>query len=503
MPRLPRLLAALFLAVLSARVPALAAAKAPRPVQPPPAPKGLDRRTLGDELRTLLDTPNLRRARFGACVMDLAAEAWLFEHNADELLSVASNNKLVTTAAALELLGPDFEFRTTVAACGKVQADGVLVGDLVLTGRGDPNISGRLYGAKPTAVLEEWARAVAQAGIRGVRGGILADDSYFDSQHLHPGWPQGQHQAWYCAPVGALSFNDNCVLVVVKPGARPGDPALASTDPATTYFDLANTCSTSRARVGDNRVLVNRRLGENRIFISGGIRAQGAPFTAWITVHDPALYTAAAFADVLRARGIPVAGPARLLTPPLKLQPAALREIATTTSTLKDSVVVANKNSQNFYAEQILKTLGREKAGKGTWAAGAEVVEKFLRTAKVTGTFDYTDGSGLARANRFSTRQLVQLLEYANGRRWGGPYLHSLAEPGQEGTLSRRLDGLKGKLFAKTGYISAVSALSGYVEARGGRRLAFSILVNDFRCSLADVRNLQDALVARLAEYAP
>ncbi|MBM4037939.1 MAG: D-alanyl-D-alanine carboxypeptidase/D-alanyl-D-alanine-endopeptidase [Planctomycetes bacterium] len=498
MPCLPRLLLALS---LSARVPVLAAAEAPRPPQPPA--KGLDRRALGDELRKLLDTPNLRRARFGVCAMDLAAEDWLFEHNADELLIVASNNKLATTAAALELLGPDFAFRTTVGAWGKVQADGALAGDLVLIGRGDPNISGRLYGAKPTAVLEEWARAVAQAGIRSVRGGILADDTYFDRQHLHPGWPQGQYQAWYSAPIGALSFNDNCVLVVVKPGARPGDPALATTDPATSYVELVNTCSTSRARVGDNRVLVHRRAGENRIFISGGIRCQGAPFTAWITAHDPALYTAAAFADVLRARGIPVSGPARLLTPPLKIEPAALREITTTTSTLKDSVVVANRNSQNFYAEQILKTLGRERAGKGTWAAGAEVVEKFLRAAKVTGTFDYTDGSGLARANRFSTRQLVQLLHYAHGRRWGALYRSSLAEPGQEGTLSRRLDGLKGKLFAKTGYIGGVSALSGYVEARGERLLAFSILINDFRCSLADVRSLQDELVARLANYTP
>ncbi|HUT36630.1 MAG TPA: D-alanyl-D-alanine carboxypeptidase/D-alanyl-D-alanine-endopeptidase [Planctomycetota bacterium] len=497
MPRLSRLCPWLLAAALVAPAVASAAAKAP------PPPKELDRKALADTLRKLMDAPALRRARFGVCAMDLATEDWLFEHNADELLIVASNNKLVTTAAALELLGPEFEFRTTVSAYGKVLPGGVLQGDLLVVGRGDPNISGRFHKGKPTAVLERWAEAVAQAGIRTVRGGVLADDTYFDRQHTHPAWPQGQYEAWYCAPVGALSFNDNCILVVVRPGAQRGAPAVATTDPPTSYFDLANSCTTSRARVGDSRVVVHRRIGENRIFISGSIRQQSAPFQAWISVHDPALYTATVFADVLRARGIAVGGPVRLLTPPLKVNPAATRELITTTSTLKDAVEVANRNSQNFYAEAILKTLGREKGGKGTWVAGAEVVERFLRAARVTGTFAYRDGSGLARTDRFSPRQLVQLLQYANTRRWGGLYLHSLAEPGEEGTLARRLGPLQGRLNAKTGYLLGASALSGYVETRGKRVVAFSVLVNEYRCTLADVRALQDAVAAFLGDYAP
>ncbi len=470
---------------------------------PPPPPKGLDRKELAEELRKLMEAPALRRARFGVCAMDLTGEDWLFEHNANELLTPASNNKLLTTAAALELLGPDFEFRTTLALLGKVLPGGVLQGDLLLVGRGDPNISGRLNQGKPTAVMEKWADAVAAAGIKSIRGGVIADDTYFDRQPLHPAWPQGQHEAWYCAPVSGLSFNDNCTLVVVKPGPKPDTPAVASTDPPTSYFEIVNSVTTTRARVGENRVIAHRRLGDNRIVVSGSIRAQGGPFQAWITVNEPALYTAAVFADVLRAKGIPVAGPVRLLNPPLKPEPPAARELITTTSSLKDAVIVANKRSQNFYAEQILKTLGREKAGKGTWADGAEVVEKFLRAAKVTGTFVYNDGSGLARTDRVSTRQIVQLLQYANGRRWGSTYLHSLAEPGEEGTLSRRLDVLNGRLFAKTGYILGASALSGYLETRGKRLVAFSIIVNDFHSALAEVRGLQDTLVAKLAELDP
>mgnify|MGYP005837736129 CR=1 FL=1 len=478
---------------------ALAGAKGPAPAPP----KGLDRKPLADELRKLVAAAPLHRARFGLCVMDLTGDEWVFEHNADELLITASNTKLATTAAALELLGPDYEFRTTVSALGKLQPDGVLAGDLLVVGRGDPSISGRFHDGRPIAVLERWAEAVAAAGIKSIRGGIVADDTFFDRQHVHPSWPQNQFQAWYCAPVSALSFNDNCVRVVVRPGPHPGAPAIAGTEPPTPFFELISSCTTSRARVGESRVAVNRRLGTNRITVSGSVRAQGAPFTTWITVHEPALYTASVFAEVLRARGIAVAGPVRLLTPPLKPEPPGATELLTTTSSLKEAVVVANRNSQNFYAEQILKTLGREKTGKGTWPGGVEAVEGFLRAAGVKGTFVYSDGCGLARTNRFSPRQLVQLLRHANGRRWGGLYLRSLAEPGGEGTLSRRLDALQGRLFAKTGYIQGVSALSGYVESRGQRLLAFSILVNDFRSALADVRAVQDALCLFLADYEP
>lgn len=500
MPFAPlRLLSPALLTLLAATC--AAAPAATRAAAPPPKAKGLDRTQLADELAKLADAAALRRARVGVAVMDLSTREWLFDSNGAQPLIVASNNKLVTTAAALELLGPDFEFRTTVSAVGKVLSNGVLDGDLLLVGRGDPNISGRFHQGKTTAVLEEWAAAVAQAGIRSVRGGIVADESYFDRQHLHPGWPPHQFQAWYSAPVSALTFNDNCVFLTVRPGAKPGDTAVASTDPSTSYVDLVTTCRTTKARLGGNQVLVSRRKGENRLTISGEIRAQGAPFQTWITIHEPALYLGTVFAEVLESKGIRVGGAVRLLAPPLRIEPAATRELITTTSLLKDAVAVANRHSQNLYAELLLKTLGREKGGQGTWVAGAGVVEKFLRDAGVAGAISYFDGSGLARTNRFSARQLVQLLCYANGRRWGGFYLHSLAEPG-EGTLSRRLDGLKGHLFAKTGYIAGVSALSGYLDTRGGRLLAFSILVNDFRSSLADVRDAQDAICLKLAEYA-
>jgi len=470
-----------------------------------PPPEGLTADALATALRRLAAAPALRKARLGVAVADLTVGTWLFEHQADALRSVASNNKLVTTAAALVELGAAFEFSTTVSAVGELSGEGVLAGPLVVVGRGDPSLSGRFHGGKPTAVLEQWARAVAEAGVREVGGGIVVDDAYFDRQHVHPLWPEAQLGRWYCAPVGALSFNDNCVRVLVKPGAKPGAPALCAVVPATAYVRLKNACHTSPPRRGGNQVLVHRRPGTNDVHISGSIRQDAEPFATWLTVHDPGLFAATVFGEVLAAQGVRVTGPVRRRAQDEALDPEARRELITTTSTLGQAAAVANRRSQNFYAEQLLKTLGRERGGGGSWAAGAQVVARFLRRARVRGAFEYRDGSGLARANRFTPRQLVTLLAWMNTRRCGSRYLRSLAEPGGDGTLARRhrLAGLKGRLFAKTGHIAGVSALSGYLDTRGGRMVAFAILVNGYRTSLGQVKAVQDAMSLRIADYAP
>lgn len=489
------------LALWAASAPALAAQR-PAPPKPPPP---LNRAALGAALRKELGGPALRKARVGVVAFDLIDREMVFTHEPDALRVVASNNKLFTTAAALELLGADFQFRTTVSAWGKVAAGGLLRGSLVVVGRGDPNISGRFHKGKATAVLEQWAAAVAEAGIKRVRGGVVADATYFDRMHTHPDWPRGSHAAWYCAPTGALSFNDNCVSLIVQPSKTRGALAVCSTVPATGYVRIVNSCRTTMPRRGAHKVVVHRRLGSNQLLVSGRIRQKAPPVRAPVTVHDPALYTATVFREVLIAKGIEVGGPARVRTPDFRIDPADCAELVTTTSSLADSVAVANTRSQNFYAEQILKTLGREHKGKGTFRHGAAAVGEFLRQAKIRGTYAYRDGSGLAPGNRFTPRQVAALLAYMNCRRAGTLFWRSLAEPGKAGTLLRRhgLRPLQGRLFAKTGYIQGVSALSGYLEARTGRLLAFAILVNDFKASLGEVRAAQDRICLLLDRYQP
>ena len=481
--------------------PAASALGAERP-NPPPG-RGLDRGRLVAELGRIVANPALRRMRVGVAVRDLVTGETLFEHNADDLYATASNNKVITTAAALELLGPSFQFRTMVSAVGRLRPDGVLEGNLVVVGRGDPSISGRFHEGDPTAILDAWVRAVADAGVRTIRGDLVADDTYFDRQHQHPDWPHGQELNWYCAPISALSYNDNCIQVIVRGGASGGAPAVVAVSPPTRYVEVANSCTTSRVRRSGNRVLVRRRLGKNAITVGGEINPGGRPFQTWVTIEEPALYLATVFREMLAAKGIAVSGPARLRLPADRFEPANSRDILTASSSLRTAIGVANKNSQNFYAEQVLKTIGREIGGQGTFAAGAEAVSAFLRQIGIRGAFTYVDGSGLASTNRFSPSQIVDLLAYMNGRRAGGVYLHSLAEPGCPGTLERRLQPLKGRLFAKTGYIANVSCLSGYLEGRRGHLLAFSILINGLHGALGDAKNTENEICMRLADYEP
>ena len=245
---------------------------------------------------------------------------------------------------ALELLGPGYRFRTTVAWTGTLRSDGVLQGDLVLIGRGDPSISGRFHRGMATAVMNEWADAVEAAGIRQVWGDIIADDSFFDRQHTHPDWPRSQLAAWYCAPISALSFNDNCILVIVRPGEKQGKPATVQTAPPTPFVRVFNRCRTTRPRSGLNRVLVNRLPGKNDIYVSGGIPRGSPPASFWITVHEPALYTATVFREVLAARGVKVSGQVRLKTPTVRFGPGRLHELVTTTSLLSDAVFIVQRD---------------------------------------------------------------------------------------------------------------------------------------------------------------
>jgi D-alanyl-D-alanine carboxypeptidase/D-alanyl-D-alanine-endopeptidase (penicillin-binding protein 4) len=466
--------------------------------------KGLDPQELGEALGRELKSKALRGADVGVVVYDLVAREMVFTHHPDLPLIVASNNKLVTTAAALERLGPDFQFRTTVAAAGRRTAEGTLRGNLLIIGRGDPSISGRFHKGRVTAVLERWAKALADAGIERVRGDVLADDSYFDGEFTHPGWPK-RHAAWYCAQVCALSMNDSCVDLAVFPGEHRGDRARVAVQPPTSYVDLYNGCTTSRASGGSNHVIAHRLAGKNQLRVTGKIRRRSAPFETSVTVHDPALYTATVFKEVLERAGIEVTGLVRRRPPGYEVREEEFEEIITTTSSLADAVAVANGRSQNFYAEQILKTLGREMQGEGSWDAGAKAVKAWLRDAGIHGTVQYADGSGLARGNRFTARQLAAVLAWMNCRRTSTLYWRSLAQPGKPGTLARRslLFPLQGRLFAKTGFIDRVSALSGYLECPSGRLLAFVTLVNNYRAGLSAARRAQDRMVLHMARYAP
>ena len=413
----------------------------------------------------------------GVHVVDLESGRTVFARSANTPRILASNTKLVTAAAALELLGPGYQFRTPVLARGAV-AGGWLRGDLAVVGGGDPNISGRLHDGDSLAVFRLWAAELRRRGIRRVEGDVYLVHGLFEPPRVHPDWPRDQLDRWYEAPVEALSFSDNAVLVRVLPGAAPGRPARVETVPDLELFTLDNRAATTSSR-RRHRVAIARVNGSNRLQIAGAVLRRAAPVESWIAVGDPLAYFGAALREALAEEGVAVSGEMR----PLDELPAGpWRYVAEHRTDLLTTIEVTLKRSQNFYAESLLKTLGAELCGEGSWRAGLEVLAEYLDGIGIPRSgYKLADGSGMSRGNRMSPRQITWLLAYLHGRPLGREFIRSLSYSGEpEHNWERRLaePPYRGNVLAKTGGLNGVSTLSGYAKGRSGRLYAFSILMN-------------------------
>lgn len=454
------------------------------------------------EIRRLLAARDLGNVRAGIVVLRLWNAKVVCACNADELFAVASNNKLFVTAAALHLLGPDYTFRTVAWTPGILERSGVLRGDVIVRGTGDPNLSGRFH-PRPTSIFESWSMGLRRRGVRRIEGRILADDRAFDRQWVHPSWPQDQLSTWYCAPISALSFQDNCIDILVRPGKAQGLPLAVSVSPLTSYVTVRVSGKTASGRTR-SALSLSRRPGTNEVDVEGEHPLGGAPCRESLSVHDPALYTVHVFREVLIENGIEVAGgPAVIDSPSPASEPPGLR-LAEFSSNLLETLRVTNKRSQNFYAEQVLKTLGRERRGEGSWPAGLAVLADFLEGLGIPrGSYSQVDGCGLARENRFSPTQVVRLLAWMHDKPHGEAFRSTLACGGQDGTLAGRFlrPGLKGRIYSKTGSIRGVSALSGYLYGVTGTAYAFSILFNDFEGDGDRLKDLQEAICEQIMDW--
>ncbi len=446
--------------------PALAAKKAPAP------------QTLGQRLLGIAKHPPIRRAEAGIVVARVGDASPLVAWNADRPLVLASTTKLFTSAAALDRLGPAYKFRTRIYRDGPIGFDGTLDGHLVVVGGGDPGISGRWYDDDPLAVFRPWADALAKRGLREVKDGLLLDVSFFDDVQVHPDWPSEQEARWYQAPVSALSYNDNVVLVRASGGLRPGAPAILGFDPlGPPLLNLISQVVTAQRRTW---VGVRRDAGSHTVVAAGAV-GRNRTWTGDVTVPDPPLYFSSAFAQVLREKGIQLAAPPTVQTE-RKADPSRVLLHSHETPILP-VLAVCNKRSQSFFAEQILKTLGAETRGKGTWENGRAEVKAFLASLGLDpARYDLADGSGRSHENRASAGAYVDFLQ-ALATRWKSfdDFRTTLAVSGEpDGTLRHRLqtEATRGKVFAKTGQVAGVSTLCGYVTAKSGQTYAFAILLN-------------------------
>ncbi|MBL0697436.1 D-alanyl-D-alanine carboxypeptidase/D-alanyl-D-alanine-endopeptidase [Comamonas sp. JC664] len=459
---------------------------------PAPDAKRADREALKTALLEVLQRAPLKASRMGVLMQSLDDGTVVFSHNADELLNPASNVKLVTSAAALASLGPEFRYDTEFLVEPELGADGK-VKTLYVRGKGDPSMTTeRLWGI----VAELW-----HAGVREV-GEIVVDDSWFDAERTPPGYDQEDTDRAYMAPTGAVSLNWNAVAIYLRPGSAPGAKGSVEVEPPSEYFVVENQLTTGPRRA--RRVFVKSdAVGlQQKIVVRGQLpNERGGAVSVWKKIDNPPMYFGQSLKQMLATRGVKMKGKVKLGKTSTKARMLHVAQSDTFDVLLKR----LNKLSSNFVAEQLLKTLGAELRGApGSFTKGVEVVEQFLErdVGIPRGTYVMKNGSGLNDANRFSATQLNRLLRHMVQRFPFAPeYLSSVPIAGKDGTLKYRFEGSDavGRLRAKTGTLESVSALSGYVTSAGGERFTFSIMANDFAGRAGPIVAGLDALGAAVA----
>ena len=483
--------------------------------------------SLKKQIETILAQPDLSRGFLGVDIVSLRTGKPVYSLNADKMFTPASNTKLFTTAAALALIGPDYKFRTTLETSGSLDKYGRLTGDLMLVGRGDPNLSGRELpyntrtqrNADPIRVLEKLADELVQKGVKYVDGDIVADDSYFAFERYGEGWSQDDLVWPDGAPVSALTVNDNVIFVQILPGARAGDKAFVSVTPFADYYTIDNRLLTTPAGTG-RKIYINREPGSTTLTLWGTMPMDDAGVNEGLSIEDPAEFAANVFRHLLEVRGVAVYGKQ-------KTRHTDLASLSTFTSVviassrggdehsltspsgplvlaeyksppLSEDVEVINKVSQNLHAEILLRLLGREKGTGGTVQAGLEVLHGFLNNAGISGDeYVFFDGSGLSRQNLVTPHAVVSLLGYAVTQPWGKEFHDSLPVAGVDGSLADRFKDLdpRAHVYAKTGSLGGVKTLSGYAVTAKGEEIAFSILANNYSLPGKRVNDIIDSII--------
>jgi len=460
---------------------------------------------LSADINAALADQRLAGAQAAVSVIATETGRILYRRNAMTPLIPASNQKIITAAVALRELKPDYEFKTCVLASGDVNAkEGVVRGDLVLRGGGDPSLGSPSAKEEPLAQFQRWAATLKERGVMRVTGDLVVDDSFFDRRRVHPDWPREQLGRQYCAPVGALALNDNCVGVVVKPGNAAGEKAIASFLPLCPTLAASVTCTTNGKR---NVIVLDRRAGTNVVQIGGSVRLGSQGYTSLVTVPDPALFAGDAFAEVLRQNGIRIEGKVRPAGEEDLAGRKRWRELAVRRTPVKDVLRVMLQESQNMYAETVVKTVGAEQGGEGSWDAGLRCAAGMLRDLHFKDEeFKLADGGGMSRTNRLPPALLCAVLMDMNRSQYKGVLAELLAAPGEEGTLERRFKDPEyaRRIRAKTGYLRGVGALSGYVEAKSGLHVTFSILINDFRDPSGNLgmKDVEDRIACAIVDHA-
>src|SRR5262249_34943460 len=484
---------------------------------------------LQNRIEQIVRQPALEPGFFAVKIVSLDTGRLIYEQNANKFVRPASNMKLYTVAAAFDRLTPDFHFVTSLYAQEKLE-DGKIKGDLVIYGRGDPSIAARFNNGDYFKGINDLADRIVAAGVKRIKGDLVGDESYFNGAPVGSGWEWDDLTWSYGAQVSALTINDNALDLNIKPGPTVGAPvSIVTGPPAASFITILNRATTT-ARGGKNDLRIYRGLGANSLEISGTLPIGDAGFVGGVAIPDPALAFVTMLRDALIKRGVKIDGRVRTVSARsagsivpsnfaslaqltnVATQPAPV-EIASLPSPAFNSIASQTlKPSQNQYTELILRTLGKTQAQppsdgrtRDDEGNGLEVVKTFLRQAGV-GDSDVAldDGSGLSRNDLISANTTVQLLTFMSKHKYFAQFRDALPILGVDGTLRSRMRGTpaEGNVRAKTGSLSSVASLSGYVTTAAGEHLVFSMMLNNYPDAAAVRRDSIDAIAVLLASFA-
>ncbi len=487
--------------------------------------------TISHDIEKILDDTDAIRGFWGVDAVSLDSGRTLVALNAGKLFTPASNAKLFTTAAVFGLIGPDYRFKTTVETMGTLDKYGRLDSDLVLVGRGDPNLSGRTLPysmhterkSPPIQVLQELADQLVQHGLKYVDGDVVADDSYFVWERYGEGWSQDDLAREWGAPVSALTINDNVIFVNIMPADRPGERAFLNITPFPAYYKIDNRVITTPPGSEPRSVSINREPGSNQLTFWGNIPQDDPGFGEALAIEDPADFSARLFRELLEERGVAIYGRTRThhtelastqtfsvtsmasgggdsTRPP---NPTALILASYQSQPITQDLRVINKVSQNLHAELMLRLLGKEKGTSGSIQGGLEVLRSFLVNAGIKpDQFAFYDGSGLSREDLVTPQAVVSLLGYAARQPWGKSYGDTLPVAGMDGSLADRFRNTPAAevVRAKTGSLAHVYSLAGYATTKSGDHIAFAILTNNNTMPTKRVLDSIDRIVVRLVQ---
>lgn len=454
---------------------------------------------LENEIDNVLADPRLEGAQANVLVRSTKDGSVLYSRNQDGRLIPASNNKLYSSTSAIEVLGLNYQFTTSVISDGHVVGP-TLVGNLYLKGTGDPTVQPSDY--------DSLASSVANSGIKVVTGKLIADDTFFDNRQLGNNWAWDNNPFSFQPEISALTvaadpqFDVGSITVETTPGSL-GRPAIVKTVPATNFVQIENETTTGPAG-STNTLSIERKLGVNTIVVSGSIPQDNSTEDDLSTVSDTTGYVQSIFRDDLMKHGVQVLGGLSRGPSPSNGSVIVTRK----SMPLSQLLTPFLKLSNNGIAEILVKSIGKRAQDQGTWDAGVSSELNTLgNTLGVnTSEIQLVDGSGLSNLDFTSPQQTTNLLITAQSKPWFSTWYQALPIAGEPdplvgGTLRSRMVGTKaaGNVHGKTGTLGGVSALSGYVTDADGELLVFSIMENNFISS--SPKPLEDAIAIALANF--